>query len=366
MGPRYHHNYTLSDMKKYMETNEYPVGFDKPQKTAMWKFKKSFQIIDGRLFYTRKKGNAKLCIMDEDEKNKIFQKCHIDDGGQHVGVNKTHVRITSNYYWFSMVEYVTTRVKSCEGCQMNKKRKTDPQPVPEPRQLNCTEPWEVVYIDLIGILPRTPKGNKYIMTVTCHYSTWVNAYAIPDKTAISVRIKLLQLFMLMGIPSLAICNQSGDLIRSLNAELFKACGGKNIVSSSSEFECNKQMEETQKKVKSALDRLVKERQSDWDDYVEHVVAEFRMSEQDSTSVSPFGVMFSREPKMLSALQSKDYLGIGYSSSVGGVSAGSANETQVVTEKSNNVKKSKQIALSSQQKFTSLLIVCQEQINNSSS
>ena len=43
--------------------------------------------------------------------------------------------------------------------------------------------WQQIGIDLIGPLPETPSGNKYIMTVTDYFSKWPEAKAIPTKEA---------------------------------------------------------------------------------------------------------------------------------------------------------------------------------------
>ena len=40
--------------------------------------------------------------------------------------------------------------------------------------------------DLIGPLPETPRINKFIMTVSCLFSKWPEATALPDKTAVGV------------------------------------------------------------------------------------------------------------------------------------------------------------------------------------
>lgn len=43
-----------------------------------------------------------------------------------------------------------------------------------------------VGIDLIGPLPKTARGNKYIITLVDYFSKWPEAEPIPDKSAKSV------------------------------------------------------------------------------------------------------------------------------------------------------------------------------------
>ena len=41
-------------------------------------------------------------------------------------------------------------------------------------------------MDLVGPLPETPRGHKYIMTLTDYYTKWAEALALKDKSASSV------------------------------------------------------------------------------------------------------------------------------------------------------------------------------------
>ena len=46
--------------------------------------------------------------------------------------------------------------------------------------------WSQVGMDLIGLMPETPRGKKYIITLTDYFSKWVETAPLPDKTALSV------------------------------------------------------------------------------------------------------------------------------------------------------------------------------------
>ena len=77
------------------------------------------------------------------------------------------------------------QIKSCDTCQRQnyKIRKTSAALHPIPVK---GEVWRQLGMDLVGPLPQTCQGNKYIMTVTDYYSKWAEGGPLKDKTAKSV------------------------------------------------------------------------------------------------------------------------------------------------------------------------------------
>ena len=71
------------------------------------------------------------------------------------------------------------------------------------------EVWHTIGVDLIGPLPITQKGNKYmyIMTVSCLFSKWPEATALPDKTATEVAEFLFLCFTRHGCGMVKITDQ---------------------------------------------------------------------------------------------------------------------------------------------------------------
>ena len=49
-----------------------------------------------------------------------------------------------------------------------------------------SEAWHQLGMDLVGPLHTTPRGDKYIMTITDYYTKWAEAEPLKDKTAASV------------------------------------------------------------------------------------------------------------------------------------------------------------------------------------
>ena len=77
---------------------------------------------------------------------------------------------------------IIIQVGSCDKCQRNNKKLHKAagglHPIPVKPQI-----WHQVGMDLIGPMPQTPRGNKYIITLTDYFSKWAEAAALPDKTA---------------------------------------------------------------------------------------------------------------------------------------------------------------------------------------
>ena len=77
------------------------------------------------------------------------------------------------------------QIESYEKCQRNNpKLKTSAgtlHPIPVQPKL-----WQQVGMDLIGPLPLTPRGNKYIVTLTDYFTKWAEAAPLPNKCAIGV------------------------------------------------------------------------------------------------------------------------------------------------------------------------------------
>ena len=78
------------------------------------------------------------------------------------------------------------------------------------------EVWHTIGVDLIGPLPETQKGNKYIMTVSCLFSKWPEATALPDKTATGVAEFLLLCFTRHGCCKVKISDQGREFVNQVN------------------------------------------------------------------------------------------------------------------------------------------------------
>jgi hypothetical protein len=107
----------------------------------------------------------------------------------HFGRKKTLQRIRREFYWFEMREDVAIWMQRCDVCAQSKVTNTKPKAplgsIPVGNPLDC------VTTDIVGPLPRTPRGNNNIITVMDCFTKWLEVYPIPDQTAETCAAKLL-------------------------------------------------------------------------------------------------------------------------------------------------------------------------------
>ena len=62
-------------------------------------------------------------------------------------------------------------------------------------------PWDRLATDILGPVPVTPRGNRYILTVTDYSTKWIEVIPIPDQTAVTcAHIILNEILCRFGCP----------------------------------------------------------------------------------------------------------------------------------------------------------------------
>ncbi|KAG8235890.1 hypothetical protein J437_LFUL010120 [Ladona fulva] len=88
---------------------------------------------------------------------------HCLPSAAHSGIMKTVTRISHSYWWPNHRAEITEMVKRCHLCQITKPRNTLSPGILSSRIESV--PWERLYIDFVGPLPRSKRGYCYIFTV---------------------------------------------------------------------------------------------------------------------------------------------------------------------------------------------------------
>ncbi len=92
--------------------------------------------------------------------------------GGHLGMKKTIARVKQRYFWSGITADVRSCVRSCNQCE---KRKSPPKKRVAPlQQYHVGGTMERVAMDLMGPLPVTDDGNRWILVVADYNTRWIN------------------------------------------------------------------------------------------------------------------------------------------------------------------------------------------------
>ena len=116
-----------------------------------------------------------------EQKQTILSENHNDTVG-HFGITKTLKRIQQKFDWINLEQDVTDFVKRCDICQ---RHKTTLVRQKESAILTDTpmEPNEKVALDIIGPLPKTKRGNQYILSIQDQLTKYLMLIPLKDQKA---------------------------------------------------------------------------------------------------------------------------------------------------------------------------------------
>jgi hypothetical protein len=114
----------------------------------------------------------------------------------------------------------------CKTCDVCARRKAGPGVGKSPLQQSPVGgPLERIAVDIMGPLPMTRNGNKYIMVVGDYFTKWKEAYALPNHTALTVADKLVTEFVCrLGAPKQIHSDQGREFESALFAAMCDLLG----------------------------------------------------------------------------------------------------------------------------------------------
>ena len=147
-----------------------------------------------RLLYRRRKGDAVTdqLVLPVECRPRVMAVAHAIPLGGHLGKRKTIQRVTQRFYWPTISRDVAEFCRSCESCQLDSSRRASRAPlVPLPI---ISEPFRRIAMDIIGPLPKSPSGKRFILVV-CDYATrYPEAVPLRSIDAEHIAEELVQIF----------------------------------------------------------------------------------------------------------------------------------------------------------------------------
>ncbi|KAL4118953.1 hypothetical protein QTP88_011831 [Uroleucon formosanum] len=235
---------------------------------------------------------SKLEFTDE-EKLMIFKQCHDSIIGGHVGIHRTIKKIKTQFNWRGLKEDVIEYIKNCESCQ---KGKVANKKVKQPMLITSTssEPFEKIFLDIVGPLVTTLSGNTYILTLQDDLTKYSMGIALPNHQANTIAEAFVTNFVCThGIPQTILTDQGTDFLSKIFTEVCKLLQINKINTSPFHPQTNGSLERSHRTLTEYLRHYVDKKLNNWDEYLPYAFFVYNSTEHTSTGYQPYSLLYGR-------------------------------------------------------------------------
>jgi hypothetical protein len=209
----------------------------------------------------------------------------------HKAVEATVTELHKTVYFAGMYRWVNETLQRCETCQVKNGA------IPNQRGLLVSHvtgyPFQKISIDFVGPLPRSKKGNEYMLTVSDCFTRWLEAFPCHRANAQVVVDKLItEIFPRFGVCDQIHSDRGTPFLSDLVSEVVAALGIRQYLSHSYNPKSNP-VERQHSPLGDAIKALTEGDQRAWEDYLPHALFAMCTSICVSTGVAPFAAMFGR-------------------------------------------------------------------------
>uniref|UniRef100_A0A1I7YFB0 RNA-directed DNA polymerase n=1 Tax=Steinernema glaseri TaxID=37863 RepID=A0A1I7YFB0_9BILA len=218
--------------------------------------------------------------------------------GAHLGIEKTAEKMIKRVYWPAMKEDIKKVVTACDTCQRRKGSATQIRREPMQVSWKVDRPNEHLHTDLMGPLPTTEAGNRYVLITIDAFSKFLTATALPDQLARTVAEALVnEVFLIHSIPKTISTDNGSNFCSELFEELCQLLGTRHVRTTPYHAQSNGQAERSVQSVKNMLSTMVTEGKKEWDSYVKTACFAYNTSIHATTKQIPFYLTFGRDARL---------------------------------------------------------------------
>ena len=221
----------------------------------------------------------------------IIREAHDLPTSGHQGQESTFRKISEIYFWPRMKSDIQDFVKTCQICQKRdrKKGETALQPIKK-----HPKPFYQVGMDVMGPLPMTMSGKRYIVIAVDHFTKWVEIRALESNDAQSIASFFHEdVICRYGVPEILTTDQGSEFVNELLTILTNTYHIRHIKTTAYHPQGNGQVERMNKTIKDILSKCVP-KTKDWSHYVHAAAYVVRTSKSASTKYSPAELLTGRK------------------------------------------------------------------------
>ena len=211
----------------------------------------------------------------------------------HQGNSCTYCLIKRQYYWKGMNKGIRKYIANCVLCWREKAKV-------QHYALQMTEipdrPFGKITIDLVTECETSTSGNMHILTIMYHLTGWPEAFSIPDKSADTIVTTFISEYLPVHMcPWYILLDNGMEFKNNLMDQVLQQLGIDRIFSAPYHPQRNGKLEVFHKYLKPTLKKLCERDPTNWDKYLNQVLASYRITPNLAMAEMLFFLVYSRDP-----------------------------------------------------------------------
>ncbi len=214
----------LAEVIRWKEAGERPewkdVAHQDREVKSYWSQWDRLDLVDGvlrRLWIVEMTGEEVWqLVVPSTLRHEALESLHDGQCAGHMGITRTVGRVQLRFYWYN---YRRDTQRWCQRCQTCQKRRNPPRRAKAKLgQYRVGVPNERIALDILGPLPESTAGNKYILVIGCYFTKWKESFAMPNMEGVTVADILVdQWISRYGVPRQIHSDQG----RQFESQLFQ-------------------------------------------------------------------------------------------------------------------------------------------------
>ncbi|GFX20790.1 transposon Tf2-11 polyprotein [Trichonephila clavipes] len=226
----------------------------------------------------------------------VLKELHGSPTGGHFGVMKTLHRVRERFFWGKVRADVEQWCKSCDACSARKGPKIRSRG--KLHRYNVGAPFERIAFDILGPLPRTASGNKYLLVVIDYFNEMARSVPHSDQEAPTVAEAVVQHWISRyGVPLQLHSDQGRNFVSAVLKGVCELLGIDKTKTTPLHPQSDGMVERFNRTILNNLSLMVSKNQQDWDQKVPLFLLAYRSAVHETTGYSPSQMLFGRDLRL---------------------------------------------------------------------
>lgn len=237
-----------------------------------------------------------LIVVPENWCKRILEEIHSNKTGGHLGTAKTFKKVRQRFFWVHQYRDIDLFVRNCHICRS----RSGPSRRLKGEMQKCImgAPFERLGIDVLGPLPKSNLGNRYIVIVMDYFTKWPEGFATPDQTAETVSNGLVeQVISRYGVPYFIHSDQGRNFEANVFRNVLSRLGIEKTRTTPLHPQSDGMVERFNRTLLDYLAKFVESNQRNWDELLPLALLAYRASVHETTGYTPAQLNFGRELRL---------------------------------------------------------------------